>query len=119
MQVVRIEHSETKWGLWRSKDENGYCLIEQLKCHDAINKKHLTMPNALEDLGSRDDNEFCAFKSIDELQQWVKPEWMQELIEVGFKILLLDVTECRIGEYQVLFNKEDIIQSKDITELFK
>jgi len=42
-----------------------------------------------------------------------------KVIKMGFKILLLDVSECMIGEYQVLFRKKNIIQSKDITHLFE
>ena len=45
-------------------------------------------------------------------------EEIKEFIEMGFKVLLLDLTVCIEGDFQILFKKEDISQSKDITELF-
>ncbi len=36
----------------------------------------------------------------------------------GDKVLLLEVTEFQVGEYQIIFTKESITSSKDITSLF-
>ena len=65
-----------------------------------------------------DKNWFCAYKSIEQLQQWIKPEEFQYLFNNDYKLLLLDVTEYQEGEYQILYTKESILNSKDISNLF-
>ena len=68
----------------------------------------------------KDDKEwFCAYKSIEQLQQWVKPNEFKYLFNYSYKVLLLDVTEYQEGEYQILYTKESILNRKDISNLFK
>lgn len=118
MTIIRIEHPNG-WGLWRTQIDGQY-LIETASCHDALSDKHYNFPTPFHDegLGKYDTNEFCAFKTIDSLQEWVEPEWMKEIISIGFKVLMIDVSTCRVGEYQILYKKENILQTKDITSLF-
>jgi len=71
------------------------------------------------DINKEDKEWFCAYKSIDQLQQWVKKDEFQILFENNYKVLLLDVTEYQEGEYQIVFTKESIIQTKDISNLFR
>lgn len=63
-------------------------------------------------------DEFCAFKSIESLEQWVTKEELQILISVGIKVLMIDVDECDEGEYQIVYKKTNIINTKDVTDLF-
>lgn len=95
-------------------------LIDTLNCRVQIYNRHSNFPTPNRDslLGSIDSNEFCAFQSIESVQEWIEPSWMEELAQEGFKVLMLDVSDCRIGEYQVLYKKADILQTKDITSLF-
>jgi len=117
--IIRIEHT-TGWGLWRAALDPFTSIIEVLDCYEEIAAKHRNMPTVPSDpgLGYRDDDEFCAFKSIEEFNQWMEKSWIPELVNNGFKVLMIDVSECRIGEYQVVFKKENILQTKDITSLF-
>jgi hypothetical protein len=62
---------------------------------------------------------FCAFKSVEQFQKWVKPKEINELFKLGFKVLMIDVQEYQEGKMQIAYTKESVLQSKDISELFK
>ena len=125
--ILRIEHPETGYGIFTSSStEIGKLmktgadwLLDRAYFYD----RHDKFPTPSHDHGLKPYirclDDFCAFKSIEEFQQWILPEETKQFIKMGFKILLLDVSECMIGEYQVLFRKKNIIQSKDITHLFE
>lgn len=119
--IIRVEHTNG-WGLWRARLNNNdnNSIIESLDCFQEILDRHSNMPSVKNDpgLGSRDDNEFCAWGSINEFDRWMDRSWIPELVENGFKILLIEVSECRVGKYQVVFKKENVLQTKDITSLF-
>lgn len=119
--ICRIEYPNTGKGLFTSRTDDGEYIHSLLNCRIPLAEKHSDFPTPYEDenLGDLQEDEFCAFKSIQSLQEWILPEWMKEIIKAGFKVYLLDVSECRIGEYQVLFKKENILQSKNITSLFQ
>lgn len=123
MQIVRIEHKIDGKGIFRSQTKSCRNRFERIKCHTELYERHrYNFPPPYRDKGimrSPFYDEFCAFKSIDELQSWVTKEELQRLIKVGFKVLVHDVSDCVIGEYQVLFMKEDIRDTTDVTELFK
>ena len=118
--LIRIQHNNGK-GLFRALDTKGECILESLHCYEALTYKHWEFPSPLEDnlLNGISKKEFCAFKSIEQVKQWIEPEWFNEIIKAGFKVLLLDVSDCREGEYQILYKKEDVLQTKDIPELFR
>lgn len=61
---------------------------------------------------------FCAYKTIEEFQAWVLSEEVKFFISEGFRVLLLNVTEYQEGKKQVIFTKESITTSEDITTLF-
>lgn len=74
----------------------------------------------MEDLDVRKDNKewFCAYKTIEEFQKWVLSEEVEFFVSIGFRVLLLNVTEYQEGKKQVIFTKESITTSEDITTLF-
>ena len=43
---------------------------------------------------------------------------MKEIIQLGFKVYLLELSECIEGEYQIGYDKACIIKKEDITSLF-
>lgn len=73
-----------------------------------------------EGLDLREDGKewFCAYKTIEQVQQWLRKEEIQYFISIGFRVLLLTVNEYQLGEYQVIFTKESIESKEDITSLF-
>ena len=122
MQIVRVEHKIDGKGIFRSQTKKMFYRFERIAKHKNLLQRHvLNFPTPHKDkgiMGSPYSYEFCAFKSIDELQRWVTKEEISNLIKKGFKVLIHDVSKCTIGEYQVLFDKNDIRGTTDVSELF-
>lgn len=118
--IVRIEHISGD-GIWRAENKNGVVyILDNLSNYLDFSARHKYFKTPFkENLDFVSGKHFCAFKSIDQLQEWVFPEEIRELLNLGFKVLLLDVSEWLEGEHQICFQKEHIIKSKDISELFK
>lgn len=115
--IIRIEYSDGK-GLWNAKNKNNNYLCDNFSfSHDLIDK-HAEFPTPQQEELPISNNHYCAFKSIEQVNQWIDKEWFSEIIEKGFKILMIDVSNCIEGEYQILYKKEDILQTKDISSLF-
>ncbi len=118
--IIRIEHPNSGNGIWRHI-ENGEHLCDYFSFYDDFSNKHDNFPSPSEDSLIRrciKYDEYCAFKSIEQIQQWIEKEWFEEILSLGFKIYMIDVSECIEGEYQILFKKEHILQQKDISSLF-
>lgn len=64
-------------------------------------------------------NWFCSYKSIEQLQQWITPEELKTIIKEGYKVFMLDVLEYQEGRDQIIYTKDSIQSSKNITSLFK
>lgn len=62
---------------------------------------------------------FCAYKSIEQLQEWITPEELKLIISEGYTVLMLDVYEYQEGRDQIIYTKESITSYKDITCLFE
>lgn len=135
LQVLRIEHYDKK-GLFRSETFPGSNISKvedsmiNLPPLTTLSSRHLhAFPVPPEDHDQRTGKRlnlckegrewFCAYKSVDQVKEWIKPEEMEAVIELGFKIFLLEVEEYQIGSYQVIYTKEGVRYKKDITELFK
>jgi len=120
--IIRVEHPFDNKGIWRAKDEDGEYRIDSLSTYNNFSNRHSKFQPPQSDMGiSRcpiQNEEFCAFKSIDSLQIWITPSELKEVVSMGFKVLLLDVSECVEGEYQILYRKDKVIQTKDISNLF-
>ena len=61
---------------------------------------------------------FCAYKSVDQLKEWITTEEIATLKENNYRIFMLDVTNYHEGKYQVIYTKESIVNTTDITDLF-
>lgn len=115
--IFRIEHFSGS-GLWTTKDENGWYIIKNAPFFGELSNKHSMFPTPFEEGYSLLESEFCAFKSIPQLEEWVDRDWIKWLSENGYQVLLLDVKECVELEYQIIFDKESVISVKDVTDLF-
>ena len=112
--ILRIEHKDG-CGIFRSH------VCVNLNDFDTFSERHNDFPTPNEDmfiLRYVEEDEFCAFKSIEQLQEWVTADEIKQFIKLNCKVLLIDVSECIVGEFQILYKKENIIQTKDISELF-
>lgn len=120
--IIRIEHPRDGNGIWQATSKEGNWYYWSFSFRSSLVAKHNNFPTPDEDsLIDRciEKDEFCAFKSIEQIQQWIDKSWWNEIFKAGFKVLMLDVSECVVGEYQILFKKENILQVKDISNLFK
>lgn len=120
--IIRIEHSTQGLGIWQAENEDCVSLCNSFSFYSEFSKKHNDFPTPREDnMINRviKGDEFCAFKSIEQLQQWIEKDWWSEIFDKGFKVLMIDVITCVEGEYQILYKKEDILQTKDISSLFE
>lgn len=127
MLIVRIEHEDGN-GIFRPRyDQQGNrqrCSGSDLKGMEELDERHAQFNPPYRDgkeggsLPMREDH-FCAFKSIEQVQQWITKSEMKILLQNEYRVFLLNVTECIEGKMQVLFRKEDIISKKDISELWE
>lgn len=125
--IIRIEHKSDGFGMFRSElDENS--MPSRVEVGDGENDilselwlRHNDFNTPYKDkldieLGFKEW--FCAFKSIKQIQRWILPDEFKVLLENDFNILLLTVTEYQEGEHQVIFTKESIVSTQDISTLF-
>lgn len=120
MIAIRIEHPDSGNGIWRHKVNNAY-LSQNFSFFDDFCNKHLEFPTPNRDsLIHRyiEENEYCAFKSVQQIQQWMDLEWWNEIFEFGYKVYMLELSDCTVGKYQIIFTKNNIISKKDISSLF-
>jgi len=59
---------------------------------------------------------FCAFPTLTSVKYWIKPEHLALLKSLGFSVLRLNVTDYQIGKFQILYTKQSIVKSINITE---
>lgn len=127
--IIRIEHPINKKGLFRGRDEDNEVILFQHSQSNSIIQRHSDQSKF--PAYSR-DKELCnqidhntlqnyhfAFLSLDQLKEALTMEELKECIEVlGFKVLMLDVTDYYKSSFQVVFNKESITSYKDISFMF-
>jgi len=114
--IIRIQH-ETGNGLWRTMIEGDF-LCTSLSFHDELSEKHEDFPTPAQENHFLKKEEFCAFKSIEQLQEWIKPNWFKEIMDLGFRILMIEVSEAITLTYQVMYEKQNITKISDISKLF-
>ena len=112
-QIIRIEHPGDGIGIWADRHYNAFSFYPEMEdLHDSF-------PNPIQEGYNLGEDEYCATISVAQFQKWLLPEWMDELIhKYGFKIYLLTMKTCVVLKHQVVYRKEDIISSTDISSLF-
>lgn len=125
MKIVRVEHKIDGKGIFRSSTKKKEtCRFSKIPNCIRLYLRHTQkFPLPSKDKGINREpliDEFCAFKSIDDLQMWLENNELRNLIKIGFKVFVHTIhkKKCVIGEYQVLFKKTDVTATTDITELF-
>lgn len=61
---------------------------------------------------------FCAYPNKKAFEDWFEKDWFPEIINAGFKIYELTLSEAYYSDNQVIFKKENITLKKDITNEF-
>lgn len=116
MVVVRIERNGR--GFFRPSNKKIY----KLGWYNEIMCRHRDFNIPREDgLDLTQDNKewFCAYKCLDDLDNWVTEEEVQRLINYGFRVYLITVSEFQEGDHQVIFTKEGILEKQDITDSYE
>jgi len=124
-KILRLEAADGL-GIFRSRDNNRNIRdfqLYMLDCNDDLTNVHEELPPPGNDLLIGDKflpgYHYCAYKSVEQFQEWVKPEWCKELIDNGIKVLLLEVINPIVGMHQVAYYKDAVINTEDITDLFR
>jgi len=125
--VIRIEHPSDGQGLWRSGGDDiildKHSRYSDIACRHSNKDKFPTYSN---------DEALCiqldwyslqkyhfAFLNLEQFREALTSEEIKECInDLGFRVLMLDVTDYFTSSYQAVFNKESIISSKDISFMF-
>lgn len=118
MSITIVRFEKEGVGIFRQSSKY-YNHIIAKKTYDRHAMENFPTPY-MEELDLYKDGQewFCGYKSVEEFQLWVQKEEILFFVGEGFRILLLEVEEYQKGEKQVIFTKEFVTSSKDITSLF-
>lgn len=119
-QIIRVEHSDG-YGMFISKinKRKRKHAIGCIPSLELLLHRHSKFNSCFEDFGDKfTKKHYCGYKTIKQIQKWITKNEFTELIKYQYKIYLLEVSECLIGKDQMAFQKKDIINKKDITQLF-
>ena len=120
MIIYRIEGPSGK-GVFTEKNETStnFLMFHSIFSKE-IEERHFEFPTPINDsllLRNPKKNEFCAFYNIEDLLKWFNKKELKSLINLGFNILELNVLDCELGEFQVLYKKEYIITQTIINNI--
>jgi hypothetical protein len=129
--VIRIEHPEDGIGIFVTREIGvilndlasnlpSICSTFNYSVHNIgkVYDKHHSMDSARWIEGFERGKHYCAYPSVDIMKKWINCSEIKELIALGFIVLILDVEDYIETSEQVLYTKESVISSKDISSLF-
>lgn len=110
IKIYRIENPQTKCGMWYNERGQYEPFVDKLT---EGRSKHLPMPH---DDSFRKNNLkwYSACRSIDQLIEWFSERDIYELVENGYRIYALEVSQYKIEENQVLYTKEGILTKTEL-----
>jgi hypothetical protein len=120
--IYRIEHPESGNGIWHHLYDCGL-LLEYHSNYNMFGERHADYPTMFDDadldLPAVGYSQFyCACSSLDNLYAWFPINIIPELINLGFRVYKLQVSDFRESPYQVVFRKEWILSKTDISNMF-
>lgn len=115
MLAVRYEHPETGKGIWHHYPRGQYDHPSEL--YD-LGDRYNDFNSPDEDGIELEKDDFCAFKNIKQIREWITKEEHEFLLKEGFRVLYLKLSNFKMGKlHQICFKKKDIISQKDISDL--
>lgn len=124
LTVIRIEHPEDGCGIFRDRYEKelSYKDIMSTFSYDSenignIENKHYKMKSARSIKGFTPDH-FCAYPSLTIMRKFINQKEIKKLLNLGFQILLLDVKKHIADTNQILYKKQHVSKTKNISSLF-
>lgn len=126
--LIRIEHSDGQGLFGRyTMDEDGGISRDSIVARNVPDLQYLF--NRHQDFNAPSEEpfadefiqgkHFCAYKSLQQLNNWILPEEMSIILSIGYKVYLIDVSEYLEGEHQICYRKSHILNKKDISSIFK
>ena len=121
MNIYRIEH-KNGYGIFMASDSSGCPYY--LSIGDGFTNRHVHFPTPDEDLRilrRSQHDEYCAFKNKSDLKKWVKTSELNNFVKLGFDIYKIKINkvDAVIGEYQILYKKDKIINKICITHEYQ
>lgn len=133
--IIRIQHSLSSNGIFRAKNTKEETLLFLHSQNKIIEERHSSAdyPSLFADvdlyeqmktaIGGEYDHAkatkyYFAFNTLAQLEKALTRAEIKEFIQLGFEVLLIEVTNCISSEYQTIFLKEDVVSQKNINELF-
>lgn len=125
--VIRIEHPEDGIGIFITRTKGLTCWKNKkvtstfdysVRNIGNVYEKHSDMPGARRIEGFIEDRYYCAYPSVEVMKKWINCGEIKQLLSFGFVVLVLDVTDYIETLEQVIYTKESIVSSKDISSLF-
>lgn len=111
MKVVRIEMEDTLTGMWRSNID-GKPALSHLKSDRLLN-----LPMVDNEIFRTDDKEWkSCVKNREELFTWFSKSEIIEMVNLGFRIIEMDVMEVIIKDGHVLFAEGSRRDITDVTD---
>lgn len=124
--LFRIEHDTDGVGPFQTNDYYGTLQEEvywKSETHKNLNIAHkapkFNNPHYDEGIQTLFDDKihYCAYKSLEDLLEYNDLVTLIGLIDYGFSIYRLEVSEAILGKSQAVFSKEHIISREDISNL--
>lgn len=112
MKIYRIEHKDTKAGMWYNLDGTYNGVIMELTEGEA---KSAPMPYTKEHQ-YQGKKWFSAARSMKQLDEWFSVKNQNELYDRGYRLYRMVVKEFVIKEGEVLFTREGVINQVKINE---
>lgn len=126
--IIRIEHPSDGYGIFMDKlldvDENIIGTRKVKNTYDfakRMSDRHTKFNTPYHDnLDTRKDSKiwYCAYKSLDQMKEWITSKEIKAILKRGYIVLMLEVKEHQEGRDQIIYTKESIKSSKDISALF-
>jgi hypothetical protein len=114
-QAIRIEN-ESGLGVFTDMWTFG------MRCYHSVMSRHQTFNTPQQDIGIEDrfieGVHHCAYKSVEQLQSWILPDELREIMSHGFNVYLLNLSDWIEGQDQIVFERDHIISKEDISSLF-
>lgn len=110
-KIYRIEHPTDKDGMWYNIKGEPKKQIHKL-CPNGVAKD---FPMPFNELHKKDGLNWCsAGGSVEQMNHWFSAEDAKNLLDNGYKLYELRVSEIQDLEKEVLFCREHIISTKEI-----
>ena len=121
-EFIRFESPKDGYGIFRSSgdDNNSRWNVDddRTRLMEDLAHNYQSFPTPYEEGHAIRGDEFCGFKSIEQVYEWFTKQQIQYIVKQGIRIYSITGKTTFVGTNQIIYKKQDIKNQKDITELF-